>query len=348
MRLGCPYPDDRRILRDFPTDTLGHVRPVLEALSSSSLFVVLGAGVQIPTLPTAVQMPRVLRRKYHQLVPWYPVGDVPQSSLRSRLWVTSPYNPNLADQPSSSLEEREERRQNPGLAGVPDTETSALFRHILDLAREALPPVNHQGFYYVPSPAFIFDFNCDGLVRTYCAPPHIVVNPHGYIDRIWQSPESANLFHQYAARGGRLPNSKKLIEPGPEPKTITQTCGYDAAARYLSLGGQFLLLIGYSFGLQPDGSIDDVESFEFLCEHLRRFARRIVVADPHPEHVAGLFEKALGQRIHSCKVFWNHFAKAACLAVERSPGTPNLLALQDCIRHLYNGLAIGLVSEISG
>jgi hypothetical protein len=258
------------------------------------------------------------------------------------------------------LAEREERRKDPLLAYVPNTVISTLFRHELDDAHaraidscanqcETLPPVNHRIFYYVPSPAFIFDFNCDGIVRSYCSPPHIVVNPHGYIDHIWRDPELAKSLHQYATYGGRLPNSNLLIEPSPEPGTMTRAREYADAARYLSLHGRFLLLIGYSFGLQSDGSIDDAESFQFLCEHLKRFRRHIVVVDPHPEHVAGLFEQALRQRIYACKLYWNYFAKAVCRSIERiSQGSLNLLALQNSIRADYNRLALGRISEISG
>jgi hypothetical protein len=45
-------------------------------------------------------------------------------------------------------------------------------------------------------------------------------------------------------------------------------------------GGKYFLLIGYSFGPQRDGRIDDAESFEFLGELLKRFRRQIVIVDP--------------------------------------------------------------------
>jgi hypothetical protein len=106
---------------------------------------------------------------------------------------------------------------------------------------------------------------------------------------------------------------------------------YKVAERYLSRRGEFLLLIGYSFGRQRNGSSDDAESLEFLRELLKKFPRQIVVVDPHPEHVAGLFEDVLRQRIYACELYWNHLAEAACLAMEENPGAPNLLALQNRI-----------------
>ncbi len=337
------------------------MRPVLEALSSRGLFVVLGAGAQIPILSATVQMPRTLRRNRNHFVPWFPVNELPlQSPLRSRLWKVSDPRYNRADESSVSLAEREERRRDQLLDHVHNAEISLLFRHELDDGHtraiggsanpecERLPVANHRIFYYVPSPAFIFDFNCDGIVSSYCSPPHVVVNPHGYINHIWKDPERAKLLHQYAAYGGLLPNSKLFVEPGPESKTITQIREYVTAAWYLSQPGRFILLIGYSFGLQPDGSIDDAESFEFLCEHLKRFKRQIIVVDPRPEHVAGLFEQALGQRTYACKLYWNYFAKAVCCAIERSSQVSVNLALQDSVRRVYNGLTLGCIFEISG
>jgi hypothetical protein len=37
--------------------------------------------------------------------------------------------------------------------------------------------------------------------------------------------------------------------------------------------------------------------------------------DPTPEQVAGLFENRLRQRIYACRLYWNHLAEAACLAM---------------------------------
>src|SRR5579864_9336388 len=80
---------------------------------------------------------------------------------------------------------------------------------------------------------------------------------------------------------------------------------YNVAARHFAGGGEFLLLIGYSFG-QRNGRTDDAESLEFLRELLKKFLRQIVVVDPHPEHMAGLFEDVLRLRIYACKLYWNY------------------------------------------
>ena len=61
-----------------------------------------------------------------------------------------------------------------------------------------------------------------------------------------------------------------------------------------------------------------------------------MVVDPSPGHVVGLFEDALRQRIYACKLYWNHLAKAACLAIEERSGVPNLLTVQSRIVRLYD------------
>lgn len=74
-----------------------------------------------------------------------------------------------------------------------------------------------------------------------------------------------------------------------------------------------------------------------------------MVVDPYyPEHVAGLLEDILRQRIYACKLYWNHLAEAACLAMEENPRAPSLLARQNRIVRLYDERAIGLLTEISG
>jgi hypothetical protein len=215
-------------LRDFPTNAPEHVRPVLDALSSTNLFVVCGSGLPIPIIEGMAGMPRRLRRARHRQIRFFLPGVASRSPLRDRVWDVPRYNPNVADQPSLPLREREELRKDSGLAGDPDELVDALFRQELYRKLEALAPANYRVFDYVSSPATIFDFNCDGLLGNYCSLRHIVIKPHGQIDRIWGHPGSLN-FLCAAASGYRLPNSTKLILPGPEPANITAMPEYPYA-----------------------------------------------------------------------------------------------------------------------
>ena len=152
----------------------------------------------------------------------------------------------------------------------------------------------------------------------------------------YEHPDFALFFRAATDYGLLLPNFSGIWLPRPEPKWITRRHQYDLARSYLMQRGRFLLLVGYSFGRQPSGGIDDRESFEFFREILKRFPRRIVVVDPFPDHVAGLFEDALHQRIYACSLYWDCLAKAACLATEGTPDAPNLLAIQSRITRLYD------------
>lgn len=39
---------------------------------------------------------------------------------------------------------------------------------------------------------------------------------------------------------------------------------------------------------------------------------------------------------YACKLYWNHLAKAACLAMQEMPGAPNLLTVQSRIVRFYD------------
>jgi hypothetical protein len=162
-----------------------------------------------------------------------------------------------------------------------------------------------------------------------------VLNPHGKIDRpILQHFEIDELL-RYAAYGIRI-TSTWFWPPSPERSAITRDRAYEIAMQSLAKPGEFFLVIGYSFGRQPSGSIDDAKSFEFFCELLKQFRRRVVVLDPNPDHIAGLFEDALHQRIYVCKLYWNYPAESVCVAMNETPGAPNLYAVRHRVARLYD------------
>jgi hypothetical protein len=320
-----------RILRDFPTDTLGHVAPALHALSSLNPFVVCGAGLPIPIIPSTENIAQRCITQYHEQLGCYPVRQPRWSEFRYRLLA-----PLLA---------RSHRRgmysdgwKNRLLIGVHEAAFVGLFQRQIHRPFEAVPPSNYRVFDYVPPPAVLFDFNSDGQLPYYCEPPHLVLTPHGVIDRrSLEHPEFEQWLRDAAEYGLPVPTSTWQWLPGPEPTIITRRLEYNAAARRLSLPGDCLILIGYSFGRQRNGAIDDSESFEFLRELLHRFPRRqVVVVDPNPEPVAGLLEDALRQRISACNLYWNYFSEAACLAMEQTPDAPNLHVLATRVARLYD------------
>jgi len=323
--------------RDFPTETAEQIRPVLDALTSPSLFVVSGAGLAVPIIPPMSILAWQLALAYLQLGS-FPAGIASRSELRDRLLpapkalFTGNRVDYLGDAPAKL-----DGWQGQLVLTASDEALSALFQVKIYRPLKSSTPSNYRIFGYVQPPALLFDFNNDTLLANYCKPPHIVLNPHGKIDRRFlEHPEFDLFFHAATDYGLQLPNFSQIWLPRPEPKWITQRHEYNLARYYLTQRGHFLLLVGYSFGRQPSGGIDDAESFEFFREILKRFPRRIVVVDPSPEHVAGLFEDALRQRIYACKLYWNHLAKAACLAMDETPGAPSLLAVISRIARHYD------------
>ena len=96
------------------------------------------------------------------------------------------------------------------------------------------------------------------------------MNPHGAIERrIIEHPEFEQFLSAAADFAIALPNNSQIWLPGSEPKTITRRREYKFAVERMKAGGKYFLLIGYSFGRQRDGRIDDAESFELL-EGLKR------------------------------------------------------------------------------
>jgi hypothetical protein len=64
--------------------------------------------------------------------------------------------------------------------------------------------------------------------------------------RVLEHPEFEQWLRAAADYGLPVPTSTWQWLPGPEPTIITRRLAYNAAARYLSLPGDCLLLIGYS------------------------------------------------------------------------------------------------------
>jgi hypothetical protein len=79
---------------------------------------------------------------------------------------------------------------------------------------ESMPPANYRIFGYVQPPALLLDFNNDALLANYCEPPHIVLNPHGNIDRRFiEHPEFDLFLHAATEYGLLLPNFSQIWLP---------------------------------------------------------------------------------------------------------------------------------------
>ena len=308
----------RHSLRDFANNTLDRVAPVLRAMSSTNAFFIAGAGLPVPIIPTMDDLTRLCLADYHERIGGYPVVRQPSTAFRRRL-----LDPLL--RPSRWRVPDWKDRLMPG---VFDAALIALFNKQLEQRLEPVAPANYRVFEFVPAPAVLFDLNLDGMLRYYCEPPHVVLNPHGEIDRAaLQSPYFDEWLRDAADFGLPAVQSRWQVLPGPESSVVTRGLAYNAAARQLAVPGAFLTIIGYSFGRQRNGAIDDGETFEFLRDLLRRYPRQVVVVDPNPTPVVDLLENSLHQRVMVCELYWNALAAAACDATDEYPFAPNLLVL---------------------
>jgi hypothetical protein len=96
-----------------------------------------------------------LRRACRRQIPFYRTGKVSRSPFRDRLWAVPRYNPNIADQPSLQLKEREELRKDSWLAGDPDELVDALFRQgIYREVERWLPQIIGSSTTYLRIPRF--------------------------------------------------------------------------------------------------------------------------------------------------------------------------------------------------
>jgi len=313
------------------------VRWVLNALTSRNLFVVSGAGLAIPIIPAMSTLARQIVSSYMDLGS-YPARRVHLSEIKARLLppLKELLAVNRADA-GARVGFRVEPWRAQLLLGVYDEALVSLFQRAIYREIEAIPPVNYRALYYVKAPTLLFDFNNDTLLRRYISPPHIVLNPHGSIERRLLGSPDYDVFIRAAVDFGlEPPNPMRIWYPRPEPKWITERREYSVARRYLSFSGDVFLSIGYSFGRTLSGTIDDVESFEFFRDILKRRPRRVVVLDPQPEHVVGLFEDALRQRIYACRLYWDCLASAICQTVEQNGWSSRLPELNSQISKLYD------------
>jgi hypothetical protein len=168
----------------------------------------------------------------------------------------------------------------------------------------------------VAAPSLFFNFNLDGLATAYLGGAHLVLEPHGCVDREWTESSHYRMLLGWAI-DVELPHLRPKLLPGPESTSITQTAPYVRARSWLRKAPA-VVLIGYSFG-RGGGGLDDTESFEYVLEHLTATECPVLVVSPNPFELAGVIEERLrAHRVLPVSLYWNVFAKAISrLAVSR-------------------------------
>jgi hypothetical protein len=152
----------------------------------------------------------------------------------------------------------------------------------------------------------IFSFNLDGLAWAYLRDVHLVLEPHGTVDRFWTRDEGFDERLEWSL-DIRLPSIRPKILPGPEPSFITGTRAYLDARTHLR-SAPAVIILGYSFGTF-EGRMDDVESFEYLIDIQSKARSTIFVADPNPEPIAAsIADRLKCNRVVPIVLYWDTFS----------------------------------------
>jgi len=190
------------------------------------------------------------------------------------------------------------------------------------------PLVDQYGvFLLAAKPSTFFNMNVDGLAGQYCL-GHYVLEPHGRIPpALVRSPKWNEIIHILLEFGFSPPQIPGVLLPLPEPVTVTSRAAYSTARRLFSLG-QYLVIIGYSFGkLSQIDTFDDVETFEFFRELLRHSNKTVLVLSPEPAFVGFLCREAMQRSsVHELPLYWDHLS-AAISSVLRDSGQRDFLSL---------------------
>jgi len=181
-------------------------------------------------------------------------------------------------------------------------------RYLAHSLRPEVPP-QYQILRCVGAPSLFFSFNLDGLAKAYLGDIHVVLEPHGAVDREWTDSPHFKDFLRWTL-DIELPHLHPKLLPGPEPASITETTPYLRARSWLRQAPS-ATLIGYSFGKNRSGR-DDAESFEYVIEHLRATSCVVFVVGPDPLELAALIEERLhAKRVFPVSLYWDVFTQAA-------------------------------------
>jgi len=198
-----------------------------------------------------------------------------------------------------------------------------LVQKALYHSAETVAPPQYAVFDVVGSPATIFNFNLDGLASAYCNYKHIVIEPHGHIDRLWFENDAYEYWRKATmAWDVMLPHITPKVLPAPEPPDLIRSLPYQRA-RHLFLRSPALIMVGYSFG-KAGGGLDDSRSWQFFVDLLKAFPRPAFVLSPFPEELADTPRQALSSSdVFGIPVYWESLATCLAGAAGPSHGLPS-------------------------
>jgi len=256
---------------------------------------VLGAGASLPTISN-----RLGERIVHEIrgLGIFDGSAHPPSALKDALL---PYDIKFEIEAFRSGE----ISLNEYVSHTPNEAIEAILARLITVPAVGRPPQYRVFDWFAPS--VLFNFNNDNLADG-VEHRHILLRPHGAI--------LASFVHSSAVRDALyhlaiptdFPGWLDYHRPLPEPMHITSKWPYRLLLdRFSSL--QAAVVIGYSFGEQTAGTLQDRESFEMLTDLLRWRPRPILIVDPYPERVADRIASAVHRNVSQLRCRWNVLAE---------------------------------------
>lgn len=293
---------------------------LLWSMSQPRTFYVLGAGVSSGLVPLTREIRAVIAEEYHS-VGAYPTTAATNSPLRERLLGKPTFDENFRDW---------------FLCNMPIGTLELLAQRALFTPNEQIVPPQYAVFDLIRRPATLFNFNLDGLAHSFCRNQHFVFQPHGRIDRLWFDEQYEEWLEATVLYNLRLPFVVPKLLPSPEPSCITETRPY-IAARKLFRAAPSVVIVGYSFGRNRDGRLDDAESWEYVVDLLKMAPRPTYVLSPHPEELADLLRQRLSSRqVFGIAVRWEALAPLLMTASEPGRCIPSRWSDEQLARFMYS------------
>jgi hypothetical protein len=295
---------------------------LLKAFSSRYGFYVLGAGASAGVMPTTRQL------GIGVVQPFIEFGLYPAiSAMPDDVFLRVLNNIEKSIDPFHAIL----------LKHIPIPAVHAITLQQLAPTESDKPIYQYLTFNLCCKPSVLFNLNVDGLAKRYCI-GHIVLDPHGTVPSIVRTDVWGIVIEGtlgYDLQVPPIPGNVHL--PKRESNDITARAAYQRASIYFPLA-RCLVLIGYSFG-KFGNSIDDSETFAFLCELLRRYPKPVIVIGLDPEEIAAAIQEAAHLRpVYSISAFWNHLSQAMVEVAYRNkcydPTRLYTLHSQICYRYI--------------
>ena len=199
--------------------------------------------------------------------------------------------------------------------GISQNEWDALIPNELvelllarELTRPHAAPARQYRFFDHCAPSVIFNYNNDPLGDAIHR-RHVHLRPHGMVNPHWVHAPVVDLAIRHLAIPQDWIAALAYHRPLPEPTNMTLRPPYRLLQRYFE-ALEIVVIIGYSFGAQPSGALDDAESFEMLTDLLRWRPKPVLVIEPAPELLAErLIATTRGGRVSMLRCKWNVLAE---------------------------------------